>query len=395
MDFIALTGALAALLAALAAVRLAARWTPLPVDGRCETIDGLRGFLAFAVFLHHAAINHRFLEDGTWKAPQSNLFVNFGHASVALFFMITGFLFYGALVRHRGRSLDWLRLFCSRILRLTPLYLVAMVLMFLIVAIQTGWEWRQPPADVLASAGQWLGFTAFGTPDLNGLRRTYVITAGVTWSLPYEWAFYLCLPLLALVQRVRVPLVLLAASAAFAASIGAEALRWPHTHYIAAFAGGIAAVHVAALPAVRAFATRPVASAVLLAAAAWAYAGFPSAWQPASLALLGVVFTLVAAGCDLFGVLRTKTARIFGEYSYGIYLLHGIALYAAFTLLPGAGRAASLSPPAYWCAVTLLAPLLVIASSLAFRYVEAPMMGRTAALVAAIRRQPKAVPAAP
>ncbi|QBE62289.1 acyltransferase family protein [Pseudoduganella lutea] len=395
MDFIPLTGALAALLAALAAVRITARWTPLPAAGRCETIDGLRGFLAFAVFLHHAAITERFLAHGTWTAPRSHLFVNFGQASVALFFMITGFLFYGALVRHRGGSLDWLRLFCSRILRLTPLYLFAMALMFVIVAVQTGWTWRQPPAEVLAGAGQWLGFTAFGTPDLNGLARTYVITAGVTWSLPYEWAFYLCLPLLALVQRVRVPLAWLAGSAAVAAAIGPDALRWPHTHYIAAFAGGIVAVHVAALPAMRAFAARPAASVLLLVAGAWAYAGFPSAWQPASLALLGVVFTLVAAGCDLFGVLRAKTARVFGEYAYSIYLLHGIALYVAFTLVPGAGQAAQLSPAAYWCAVAALAPLLVIACSLTFRYVEAPMMGRTAALVAAIRRQPKVAPVAP
>ena len=27
-----------------------------PVDGRCGTLDGLRGFLAFGVFIHHGAV---------------------------------------------------------------------------------------------------------------------------------------------------------------------------------------------------------------------------------------------------------------------------------------------------------------------------------------------------
>jgi peptidoglycan/LPS O-acetylase OafA/YrhL len=389
MVAISLLGAPVALLAALATVRLAARWTPAPAAGRCETIDGLRGFLAFAVFLHHAEICSRYLERGTWTLPQSNLFVNLGQASVALFFMITSFLFYGALRRHRGGTLDWLRLFCSRILRLTPLYLVAMAAMLAIVAARTGWTLRQPPADLLEGIARWLAFTAFGTPDLNGLERTFIVTAGVTWSLPYEWAFYLCLPLLALVQRVRVPLAWLAGSAAVAAAIGADAVRWPHNQYVAAFAGGIVAVHAAALPAVRAFAARPPASALLFFALVAAYGGFHTAYQAASLALLCLAFTLVVAGCDLFGVLRTRTARIFGEFAYGIYLLHGIALYVTFNVVLGTARAARLSPVEYWCVVAALTPVLVVACSLAFRYVEAPMMGRTAALVAAIRRRPR------
>ncbi|MFC6337438.1 acyltransferase family protein [Pseudomonas karstica] len=62
-------------------------------QGRFVTIDGLRGYLAFFVFLHHSCIWYYYLQSGVWALPPSRLFVHFGQMGVALFFMITGFLF--------------------------------------------------------------------------------------------------------------------------------------------------------------------------------------------------------------------------------------------------------------------------------------------------------------
>jgi peptidoglycan/LPS O-acetylase OafA/YrhL len=387
MDIINHIGPLAALLAAFTGVRIAARWSPPPAQGRSETIDGLRGYLAFGVFLHHAVIFYFYLHGGKWTLPPSNLFVNLGQASVMLFFMITSFLFYGMLRRSRGGSLDWLRLFSSRITRLTPLYLFAMALLLLIVGTQTGWQLRQPVGALLRGIVRWLSFTALGTPDLNGLPQTAIVTAGVTWSLPYEWTFYLCLPLIALTQRVRAPIgYLLVSAAAVTMAAVYPVIRHPDGQLLAAFAAGMLAVHLSAMPSLRSFAARPRGSVALLAALVLAYGAFPSAYTPAGMALLFAAFTLIASGCDLFGLLRAKRSRVFGEFAYSIYLLHGLALYTTFMLVLGPERAAALSPVQYWGIVVVLSPLLVIGCSLTFRFIEAPMMKRTGALVHAIRR---------
>lgn len=90
---------------------------------RFNSIDGLRGHLAFFVFLHHSCIWYFYLHDGYWRVPESRLFTHFGQTSVALFFMITSFLFFTKLLNSNEKGIDWNRLFISRFLRLVPLYL--------------------------------------------------------------------------------------------------------------------------------------------------------------------------------------------------------------------------------------------------------------------------------
>lgn len=115
--------ALAPLLLCLACLPLLARSLPAEAaPSRFVTIDGLRGFLAFFVFLHHGAIWHGYLRTGLWQLPASPLFTHFGQASVALFFMITSFLFWTRLLTSAPGRIDWLQLYSSRVLRLVPLY---------------------------------------------------------------------------------------------------------------------------------------------------------------------------------------------------------------------------------------------------------------------------------
>lgn len=61
--------------ALLLAVALFSTWTlgkfagPPPAANRFASIDGLRGYLAFAVFIHHAAIWFQYLRTGAWPSP--------------------------------------------------------------------------------------------------------------------------------------------------------------------------------------------------------------------------------------------------------------------------------------------------------------------------------------
>ncbi|HHW2245112.1 TPA: acyltransferase family protein [Pseudomonas aeruginosa] len=163
---------------------------------RFVTIDGLRGYLAFFVFLHHSVIWYYYLRDGLWQLPPSRLYTHFGQTSVALFFMVTGFLFAHKLLHSRGTPIRWLDVYASRIARLLPAYLLAMALLFLLVFTATGFSLREAPSALLGKMLDWLLFSIPSKPDMNGFIGTFRIVAGVTWTLPYEWLFYFCLPFL-------------------------------------------------------------------------------------------------------------------------------------------------------------------------------------------------------
>ena len=125
MDPTSLLPAIGAILLALATAALLPHIIQLPIASppRYSTIDGLRGYLAFAVFLSHSSIWYFYLHFGRWDVPQSNFYTHLGQSSVTLFFMITGFLFWSKLLDGRVQPIDWSRLYLSRLFRLVPLYL--------------------------------------------------------------------------------------------------------------------------------------------------------------------------------------------------------------------------------------------------------------------------------
>ena len=45
-------------------------------QGRFAAIDGLRGYLALCVFLHHSCIWFFYFKTGQWKVPPSNLYTD-------------------------------------------------------------------------------------------------------------------------------------------------------------------------------------------------------------------------------------------------------------------------------------------------------------------------------
>jgi len=107
----------ATLIALLFCTVLGRRRTKVLTLSRYPTVDGLRGYLAFFVFLHHTVITYFYIATGEWRVPPSNLFTQLGQASVSLFFMITAFLFYGKVLDNKNGSIDWLKFFVGRLMR--------------------------------------------------------------------------------------------------------------------------------------------------------------------------------------------------------------------------------------------------------------------------------------
>lgn len=151
------------------------------------------------------------------------------------------------------------------------------------------------------------------------------------------------------------------------------------------FIGGIAASLLVRVAVVRRLAVGGTGSIVLVASLVAIVSAFPSAYGVPQLFLLTAFFTLIASGNSVFGLLLTPAARTLGNFSYGIYLLHGIALFVTFNFALGLPQASELSVEQHWSVVVVLTPLLVFVSFLSFKFVEYPAMLKTACLTRWIR----------
>ncbi|MEH3087735.1 MAG: acyltransferase [Xylophilus ampelinus] len=355
-----------------------------PLSGRYGSIDGLRGYLGFLVFLSHAYLWPEYVRSGFW-GHSSQVLRHFGEASVLLFFMITGFLFTGKLLRGADRPVDWLELFVGRALRLVPLYAAAMVVLAVLVLCTTGLTLNQDPLEIVKRALHWAGFTIFNAPDVNGFKETRLVMSGVTWTLPYEWMFYLALPAMALALHRRVSLMLVGACSTLAGVIFVFNHR---PMCLLAFVSGIASAWLVRSDALQRFARSTSATVLTITCLAVTILGFESAYKIVPTILVSVAFALIAAGCSLGGVLTAGTSRMLGDCSYGLYLLHGFVLYITYRFVLGFDVAARLSTTQHWMIVMACTPVLVLIAYASFRFIEAPVMRKTAVVTAMLRRRP-------
>jgi peptidoglycan/LPS O-acetylase OafA/YrhL len=334
------------------------------------SIDGLRGYLAFFVFLHHSCIWYFYLQTNIWKAPPSHLYTHFGQSSVAMFFMITGFLFASKLNNASGKNIDWMIFFISRIMRLLPLYFFAISILILVVAVLSGFMLHEPMINLVRELILWGSFTILGAPLMNSVRETYTIMAGVTWSLVYEWLFYISLPLANFVFfRKKTSILLILTTALIIAAI----IRFNDLSLITIFSffGGIAASFLIRSTAFSSWAKQKSSSVIALCTLTIAIVISPNAQNYISMSLVSITFIIIACGNTLFGILSSQISRAFGKMAYGIYLLHGIILFITFKFIIGKSV---LSPLEHWSVVLCCIPPLILICYTLHIYIELPFM---------------------
>ncbi len=362
----------ALIIACITSFILAKKFGEPPILGRFSSIDGLRGFLAFFVFLHHSCIWYFYLQNGKWEIPPSNLYTHFGQSSVALFFMITGFLFFTKILNGKIKKIEWGKLYVGRFIRLAPLYFLSIFSLLIIVLILSNGNLNENINVLTLEIIRWLGFTIFGGPNINGIENTNLILAGVTWSLPFEWIFYFSLPLLALTTRLVPPAMYFCLSAVGVILI----VRHPDSKYLIFFGGMIAAVIVKSEWVCK-VAPHRFLSFIAIIFLFSAVFFFRSAYELMPIILLTCFFIIIASGNSIFGLLSNPTSRTLGEFAYGIYLLHGIILFITFNFILGLSFSRSLSAMTYWCVVVGITPALIITCFLAYKFIEFPAMQKT------------------
>lgn len=336
-------------------------------------IEGLRGYLALGVFFHHSRIWYDYLRDGNWDAPESNFFNQLGQTSVVYFFIITAFLFTNKVMNMK-HDFDWQQYVKARFYRLAPAYYASILVVFILVACASKFSLQESVFEFCRHLSSWLFFTVDGPSDLNQINNTFLINAGVTWSLVYEWLFYLFLPLLALIFRKKVSIkTLLIFTALFTT---AALINKPHFKPFLGFFGGIAAAIFLARNDKNNSLTEKKYSLIGLILTAVSVYLIHDGQSLGSVLISGFIFILIAAGNDFFGLLTLEISRKFGQIAYSLYLIHGLVLYITFRYIIGYRTSAQLSTTAHWAIISVCMIFILLLSQLSFKYIEQPYFNK-------------------
>ncbi len=341
-------------------------------NNRYETIDGMRGFLAVGVFIHHASIWFQYLHINSWEPPKSNLYNQLGQTSVSLFFMITSFLFVSKLLNDKNQTTNWKDFFIGRIFRLVPLYLVSITILLLIVMICTHWKINVSYLDFLKQLVYWGTFTIYKSPIINNCEYTNIINAGVVWSLPYEWLFYFCLPLLFVVINRRKTSILFIILGLVFALLFYRFHGIPMHHMLSFLGGAIAPFMIKYGP--KKLNYNSIFLSVVLLLSLGLILRFHSSDNVICKLFIIIVFNLIALGNNLFGLLKNKTLKFLGEISYSTYLLHGILLFCLIYFGIRFEIAEKLSPITYCLIGFGITPFIILISFIGYRFIEKPGM---------------------
>lgn len=348
------------------------------LNGRNESIDGMRGFLALGVFIHHACIWHQYLQTGIWEAPKSNLYTQFGQTSVSLFFMITSFLFISKLLNSNEKGFSWRFFFLSRIFRLVPMYYFSLSLIIISTMFISDWQLNVGLAEFLKSIFDWCFFTIYETPHINNSGFTSYINAGVVQTLPYEWLFYLSLPLISIfILKVKPKIGYIILAIVFVVIF--YKVHGIYEYYIYSFMGG--AIAPVLIKYNRLVKVNDTIASIIILICLFLIVQFSSAVSVFGILLLTIIFTQIALGASLFGLLKNSTLIFLGTISYSTYLLHGILLFTVYYFGFGFESIKLLTPFEYCLVVFSLTPALLLISFLGFKYIEKPNIDRTKRII--------------
>lgn len=298
-------------------------------------VNGLRGLCILFVFAYHVA------NSGLLPAPSSALaeFTVFMFSSlrygVELFFMISGYVIVASLRRHRTvRGFLW-----DRFSRIFPLWAPIHTGIF-IVGATFGLKMFYG-TDALDKLQIYFANLVLIPPLINSIPGTH----GVSWSLSYEWLFYLFAAAAVALHKSAVSLPAapkLASWFLWAVGIVALLLLLPRALF---FIPGVAVA--LAEPAIRNHAQRilrwPVLSLILFlvtwrlvdvdyanpgaSSVASVYGGVNALYTTVALLAGFHVFACVCVCDERQRWLRGRLMQLLGNVSYSFYLWHPIIMF--------------------------------------------------------------------
>jgi peptidoglycan/LPS O-acetylase OafA/YrhL len=173
-------------------------------------LDVLRGVAVLEVMLYHAA--------GVVPGLPLQRAFNAGYTGVDLFFVLSGFLITGILIKTRDSDCYFRNFYARRALRIWPLYYTLLIFTFIVLPVIA----PQLRTAIFTRSHPWQAFPFF-VQNLM-LKREAFDTLRVTWTLAIEEQFYLAWPVIVRFapRRTLKPLALCAV-------LGSVAIRWSVT----------------------------------------------------------------------------------------------------------------------------------------------------------------------
>lgn len=320
-------------------------------------LDGVRGLAILMVLMYH--FRHGF---PPILLSFDRSVLRLGWSGVDLFFVLSGFLISGILLDTMEYRKYYLSFYGRRILRIFPLYLIAVFAYFRLVVPLAAHYGHPIPSGGAREIWFWLHASNF--PASQAYQEKYLPHF---WSLSVEEQFYLVWPLI--LRQIRrnwfiplcVGIVLLSTGLRFAyihtPYRGEDLYRFTPFRLDGLAVGGLVAMLVRN-PQFVAWARQNgkwLVSAILMFLAAAIYMGGGLGRDSVPMQTFGytafaltygclvcAAYLMAGTGSALPSVLRNPTLRAFGKYSYAIYILHFPLTIATTAIL---GRTAYLSQP--------------------------------------------------
>jgi peptidoglycan/LPS O-acetylase OafA/YrhL len=290
-----------------------------------RNLDVLRAAAVLCVLANHVVIAATPPPNAAWGWV--------GRAGVLIFFVHTALVLMGSLERSGGTRAGWIvRFYVRRVWRIYPLAIAAIIMALAFRVSQHLVVMGYPPPR-------------FKWPDNATIVSNMLLSQnlvmkpnilGVLWTLPIEVQMYLALPFCFVIARRSVHAVLLLV---LAGMVGAVAWRlelpipglWRLSMlaFVPCFLAGVLAYALLRrssarrVPAGITFLLMTTLMGAFFVARAY-YESLAPQW--AFCLTLGI---LVAHGKEIADSVLSRIAHVIAKYSYGVYLLHQIALSIA------------------------------------------------------------------
>lgn len=327
---------------------------------RSNSIDGVRYVLASFVIFHHMDCAYTYITKGNW-APTSDLLLYMGKYGVALFFMITAFLFWGKI--RKSNDVNWIDLYKKRFYRIAPLSifcsLAALCLLFLLT------ERQEFSVSVIRNVLSWFDVGLWNDkPPVTTFQFPFMALAGVTWTLRWEWIFYFSLPLLFMFKKwsFELTISLFAFSIYFLPGFTNDAYLWSY------FIAGMLCSEIKD----RIVITKKLANTILTTIILITILVQPTLYGSPEKIFLCALFFTVVSGADFFGFLITKAAIRLGAISYSLYLTQGLILFPTILYLQ-ANNKLELNMSTFVILVLSYVAICLL-SSLTYHFIERPFI---------------------
>ncbi|MEE9355070.1 MAG: acyltransferase [Methylococcaceae bacterium] len=332
------------------------------------TMEGIRGFAVFLVFLvHYVTLAEPWIKEGSTTYLISEQLRNIGNVGVDLFFVLSGYLIYGMLIKKNSPFGSY---FSRRVQRIYPTFTVVFIIYLLLSVIF-------PRESKIPDGWDGVIFVIQNFLLLPGLFDIEAIIT-VAWSLSYELFYYLFIPMLIALFRLRswpalnriVFFILLSIIFFWYFAIYGGHIR------LLMFSSGILLFETTTAKLIKKLPPIGLPALVMAIATVVILNAFDAnGWW--KYALLYCLFFIFCLECFISSGITTRIfsfapMRWLGNMSYSYYLVHSLALRFVFLVIEKIYPAQHSDIWFFWVLLPLMLFFTLIPSAMLFIFVEKP-----------------------